>query len=114
MFRTGQAWMALFAVATLIILSSIPSDVEAADGRTYRVHGQVIAVNIAQAPYMIVIKTPLTRHNDMTVGAKVTAQTRIVRKRTRIALQMIRVGEEAWLTYVKQRDGVIAQTIQVQ
>ncbi len=114
MSRTGQAWMAVFAVATLTILSSIRSDVEAADGRTYRVHGQVIAVNIAQAPYMIVIKTPLTQHNDMTVGAKVTAQTRIVRKRTRIALQTIRVGEGAWLTYVKQRDGVIARTIQVQ
>ncbi|NOT24255.1 MAG: hypothetical protein HOP22_16250 [Nitrospiraceae bacterium] len=114
MSRTGQAWMAVFAVTTLIILSSILSDVEAADGRTYRVHGQVIAVNIAQAPYMIVIKTPLTQHNDMTVGAKVTAQTRIVRKRTKITLQTIRVGEGAWLTYVKQRDGVIARTIQVQ
>ena len=114
MSRTGQAWMAAFAVAALIILPSIPSDSEAADGRTYRVHGQVIAVNIIQTPYMIVIKTPLTQHNDMTVGAKVTAQTRIVRKGTRIALQAIRVGEGAWLTYVKQRDGVIARTIQVQ
>jgi hypothetical protein len=106
--------MAVFAVATLMVLSSIPSKGEAADGRTYRVHGQVIAVNIAQAPDMIVIKTPLTQHNDMTVGAKVTAQTRIVRKRTRVALQTIRVGEGAWLTYVKRRDGVIARTIHVQ
>ena len=114
MFRTGQAWMALFAVGTLIILSSIPSDVEAADGRTYRVHGQVVAVNLDQTPHIIVIKTPLSTHDDMTVGAKVTAQTKIVRKGKRITLQTINVGAAVWLTYVKQRDGVIARTIQVQ
>ena len=45
---------------------------------------------------MIVVKTPLTKQNDMTVGARVTAQTRIVRKGKRIALQTIRVGEVVW------------------
>jgi hypothetical protein len=74
----------------------------------------VIAVNVAQTPHMIVVKTPLTKHNDMTVGAKVTAESRIIRKGKRIALQTIRVGEMVWLTYVKQRDGVFARLIQVQ
>jgi hypothetical protein len=73
-----------------------------------------VAVNVAQTPYMIVVKTPLTKQNDMTVGAKVTGQTRIVRKGKRIALQTIRVGEVVWLTYVKQRDGVFARIIQLQ
>jgi hypothetical protein len=114
MTRVPQAWMPLFAISTLMILPSIPSDSEAADGRTYRVHGQVIAVNVVQAPHMIVIKTPLTKHDDMTVGAKVTAQTKIVRKGSRVTLQTIRVGEGVWLTYVKQRDGVFARIIQVQ
>lgn len=50
----------------------------------------------------------------MTVGAKVTAQTRITRKGKRIALQAIRVGEMVRLTYVKQRDGVFARLIQLQ
>jgi hypothetical protein len=62
---------------------------------------------------MIVVKTPLTKQNDMTVGARVTSQTRIVRKGKRIALQTIRVGEIVWLTYVKQRDGVFARIIQL-
>jgi hypothetical protein len=48
------------------------------------------------------------------VEAKVTGQTRIVRKGKQIALQTIRVGEMVWLTYVKQRDGVFARIIQVQ
>jgi len=114
MTRVRQARGALFAIAALMMLLCIPPDSMAASGRTYRVHGQVVAVNITQAPYMIVVKTPLTKHDDMTVGAKVTAETRIVRKGKRIALQTIRVGEVVWMTYVKQRDGVFARIIQVQ
>jgi len=114
MTKVRQARGALFAIAALMMLLCIPPDSEAASGRTYRVHGQVMAVNIAQSPHMIVVKTPLTKNNDMTVGAKVTAQTRIVRKGKRIALQTIREGEVVWLTYVKQRDGVFARIIQVQ
>jgi hypothetical protein len=114
MTRVRQANGALLAIAALLMLLCAPADGETASGRTYRVHGQVIAVNVAQAPHMIVVKTPLTKHDDMTVGAKVTAHTRIVRKGKRIALQSIRVGEGVWLTYVKQRDGVFARIIQVQ
>ena len=114
MTKVRQASGPLFTIAALILLLCIPLDSEAAGGRTYRVHGQVMAVNVAQAPHMIVVKTPLTKHNDMIVGAKVTAQTRIVRKGKRIALQTIRVGEAVWLTYVKQRDGLFAQNIQAQ
>ena len=114
MTRMCHVWRTAFTIAALMVLLCIPPDSEAADGRTYRVHGQVMAVNVAQSPHMIVVKTPLTKHDDMTVGAKVTAQTRIVRKGKRIALQTIRVGEAVWLTYVKQRDGVFARIIQVQ
>ena len=114
MTRVRQARGALFAIAALIMLLCISPDSKAASGRSYRVHGQVMAVNVAEFPHMIVVKTPLTKHNDMTVGAKVTAETRIVRKGKQIAFQTIRVGEMVWLTYVKQRDGVFARIIQVQ
>ena len=114
MTRVRQANGALLAIAALMMLLCIPPASEAADGRTYRVHGQVMAVNVSQSPHTIVVKTPLSKHNDMTVGAKVTAQTRIVRKGKRITLQTIRVGEMVWLTYVKQRDGLFARVIQVQ
>lgn len=97
-----------------MMLLCIPPDSKATSGRTYRVHGQVMAVNITQSPHMIVVKTPLTKHDDMTVGAKVTDQTRVVRKGKQIAFRTIRVGEVVWLTYVKQRDGVFARIIQVQ
>ena len=114
MTRVRQAWEAAFAIAALMMLPSIQADSAAADGRTYRVHGQVVAVNLVHTPHMIVIKTPLSKHDDMTVGAKVTSQTRIVRKGKRIALQTINVGAAVWLTYIKRQDGVFARVIQVQ
>jgi hypothetical protein len=114
MIRVRHTNGALLAIAALMMLLCIPPDSEAASGRTYRVHGQVMAVNVSQSPHMIVVKTPLSKHDDMTVGAKVTAQTKIMRKGKRISLQHVNVGEGVWLTYVKQRDGVFARVIQVQ
>ena len=109
-----QANGALLFIAALMMLLCIPLVSEAAGGRSYRVHGQVTAVNVSQSPYMIVVKTPLSKQNDMTVGARVSAQTKIMRKGKRISLQQINVGEAVWLTYVKQRDGVFARLIQAQ
>ena len=114
MTRVRQARGALFAIVALMMLLCIPPDSQAASGRTYRVHGHVVAVNITQSPHMIVVKTPLNKHDDMTVGARVTGQTKIGRRGKQIALQSIRVGEVVWLTYVKQRDGVFARIIRVQ
>ncbi len=114
MTRVRQANGALLAIAALMMLLCIPPASEAAGERTYRVHGQVTAVNVSQSPHMIVVKTPLSKQNDMTVGAKVSAQTKIMRKGKRISLQHVSVGEVVWLTYVKQRDGVFARVIQVQ
>jgi hypothetical protein len=49
----------------------------------------------------------------MTVGATVTAQTKILRGKKRIALNTIREGEVVWLTYVKAPGGVLAEIIRV-
>ena len=113
MTRVRQVNGALLAIAALMMLLCIPPASEAAGGRTNRVHGQVTAVNVSQSPHMIVIKTPLSKHNDMTVGARVSSQTKITRKGKRISLQHVSVGEAVWLTYIKQRDGVFARVIQV-
>ena len=114
MTRVCQANGALLAIAALMMLLCIPPASEAAGGRIYRVHGQIMAVNVSQSPHMIVVKTPLSKQNDMTVGARVSAQTKIMRKGKRISLQHVSVGEVVWLTYVKQRDGLFARVIQVQ
>lgn len=107
-------WRCLWVVgvvATCLLFG--PGVGETAEGRSYRVQGQVVAINYVDQPNLIVVKTPVTSRSDMTVGAAVTAQTKIVRGGKSITLQAVRVGETVWLTYVKRRDGVVAQLIQL-
>lgn len=86
---------------------------EARTGSTYKVQGTVIAITLTQNPPLIVVKTPLGPKNHMTVGATVTAHTKIVRGNKRIALNTIREGEVVWLTYVKGPGGVLAEVIRL-
>jgi hypothetical protein len=87
--------------------------VEARSHTTYKVQGTVIAITLTQTPPLIVVKTPLGPKNHMTVGAVVTAQTKILRGTKRVALSTIREGEVVWLTYVKAPGGVLAEVIRV-
>ena len=87
--------------------------VQARTGSTYKVQGTVVAITLTQTPPLIVVKTPLGPKNHMMVGASVTAQTKIMRGKKRVALNTIREGEVVWLTYVKAPGGVLAEVIRV-
>lgn len=104
------AWFILGFLPLLVCLA--PGSAEARSG-TYKVQGTVIAITLNQTPPLIVVKTPLGPKNHMTVGAAVTAQTKIFRGNKRIALNTIREGETVWLTYVKAPKGVLAEVIRV-
>lgn len=82
-----------------------------AEERVYRVHGKVVAINLQETPNVIVVKTPVTNKDEMTVGAAINQQTKIVRGTKRVSLHTIKVGEVVSLTYVKRRDGLFARTI---
>ena len=108
---TMKSW---FWLTVWVVLFFCLTAVEAqARGATYKVQGTVIAITLTQTPPLIVVKTPLGPKNHMTVGAAVTAQTKIVRGKKRIALSTIREGEVVWLTYVKAPGGVLAEIIRV-
>jgi hypothetical protein len=98
-------------VLTLSCLSPISS--EAKQGRTYKVHGTVIAVTLGQTPPLIVVKTPLGPQNHMTVGATVTSRTKIYRGKKRVGLDTVKEGETVWLTYTKSARGLLAEVIRV-
>lgn len=108
--RWRRLWLVGFVTTCLLFGPDVG---ETAEGRSYRVQGQVVAINHVDQPNLIIVKTPVTSRSDMTVGAAVTSQTKIVRGGKPIALQTIRVGETVWLTYVKRRDGVVARLIQL-
>jgi len=108
----GGRWMVRAALcAALVFLFQAAQQAEARE-RTYRVHGVVVAVTLNQTPPLIVVKTPLTPKNHMTVGATITPQTRIARDGKRVAIQAIRVGESVWLTYSKTSTGLLAKAIE--
>jgi len=96
------------AVAWLMVLCG---QAEAREGRTYRVQGIVIAVTLNQTPLLVVVDTPITPKNHMTVGAAVTGQTKLTRAGKRMPIQALKVGDSVWLTYVKSPTGLIAKSI---
>jgi hypothetical protein len=113
MMRHQYRVTALVAFMVLALVCLAPSLGQAKQGRTYKVQGTVIAVTLSQTPPLIVVKTPLGPRNHMTVGATVTAHTKILRGDKRVALNAIREGEAVWLTYVKTQGGVVAEIIRV-
>ncbi len=111
---TGRRRLLTVASAVLFgLLLSSPPAILAKEGRIYKVHGTVVAVTLNQTPPLIVVNTPLSPKNHMTVGATVTPHTRILRGDRKIALQTIKEGESVWLTYVKLPNGLEARTIKV-
>jgi hypothetical protein len=103
-----------FAVGVISLVSCVSAVVaEARSHSTYKVHGTVIAITLTQTPPLIVVKTPLGPKNHMTVGAAVTAQTKILRGNKRVSLNTIKEGEVVWLTYVKAPGGVLAEVIRL-
>jgi len=108
-----RRWFSVAVVAIAVGVFLLPSrSSEAGQGRSYKVQGTVIAVTLNQSPQLIVVNTPLTPKNHMTVGATVTPQTKILRGQKRVALHTIKVGEIVWLTYVKTSEGLFARAIQ--
>jgi hypothetical protein len=111
-WRWQRCLASILLAVFLELLVHTPFSVEGAEGRVYRVQGKVVAINLQETPYVIVVKTPVTTKDEMTVGAAINHQTKIVRGTKPVAIQTIRVGEVVSLTYVKRRDGLFARTIQ--
>ena len=107
----SSAWFTIWAISLFVCLAAVP--VESRSGTTYKVQGTFIAITLTQTPPLIVVKTHLGPKNHMTVGATVTAHTKILRGNKRVALNTIREGEVVWLTYVKAPGGVLAEVIRV-
>lgn len=77
------------------------------------VRGTVVATNTAVDPQTIVVNVILPDKNELLVGTRVPADTRITRGSRAARLADIKVGESAELTYVKSPDGLIARSIHV-
>ena len=110
--KQGSSFIGRCVSIPILLCLVLPVTTEARQA-TYKVQGTVIAVTLTQTPPLIVVKTPLGPKNHMTVGATVTAHTKIIRGNKRVALNTIREGEVVWLTYIKAPTRVQAEVIRL-
>jgi hypothetical protein len=77
------------------------------------VRGTVVATNPAVDPQTIVVKVMRPNKEELIVGARVPADTKITRGTRATGLANLKVGEAAEMTYLKSPDGLIARSIHV-
>lgn len=103
----------LISVMLASTLMASPS-ATATESASRTVRGDVMAVNVSASPQVIVVKTMTPAHEELVVGAAVNSGTIITRRKQPAHLNDLRVGEPVTITYLKGKDGLIAQSIQAQ
>ena len=107
-----MSYLGLIAVGGFLALTT-PLTNATAETIQRTVRGTVTATNPTVDPQTIVIKVILPNKEEMTVGARVTTDTKITRGTKTVRLADLKVGESADLTYLKSPDGLVARSIHV-
>jgi Fe-S-cluster-containing hydrogenase component 2 len=105
--------LCLVVCAVGFISLATPSETLAAETIQRTVRGTVIATNTAVDPQTVIVKVMLPSKEELIVGARVPADTKITRGTRATELAKLKVGEAAELTYLKSPDGLIARSIHV-
>jgi hypothetical protein len=103
----------LFVMLAVAGMVGVTALVVEADQPTRTVKGEVVAVNVADNPPVIVVKTITAKKQESIVGAVVESGTVITRGAKKVTLDNLKVGETASVTYVKNDDGLVARAIHV-
>jgi hypothetical protein len=101
----------LFAIG--LVTQTTPLATVAAESIQRTVRGTVVATNTAVDPQTVVVQVMLPNKEELTVGARVSTDTKITRGTRAARLADLTVGETAELTYLKSPDGLIARSIHV-
>ena len=101
----------LLTCATTMAAFPVVGDAQETIQRTVR--GTVVATNLDVEPQTIVATVPLPNNEELIVGARVLADTRITRGKQAARLAEVKVGEKAEIIYLKTPDGLIARSIHV-
>ena len=112
MKRIIQAILAsMFVLFSMSVTGLLSQPGFGAEGTVHRVTGEVVAVNTSETPHVIVVKAMIGKEEDMIVGATVGQDVPITRRGKPVGLAALKVGESVVLTYVKNRDGLVAKEI---
>lgn len=108
--KTSAYVFTLFLICGSVAVAN-PVVGHSADTVERTVRGTVSATNTAVDPWIIVVNVVLPNKEEMTVGARVSGDTRIVRGKRDARLEDVKVGETVTITYLKTTDGLIARSI---
>lgn len=105
----------LLAVVLVCGLTGTTISVTSSSAETIQrtVQGTVVATNVDADPQIIVVEVVLPNQEELVVGARVTTDTKIIKRKQAARLADIQVGEKAAITYLKTPDGLIARSIHV-
>ena len=92
-------------------LGSFLTSVYAASNTVHEIKGTVEAVNLADAPPVIVVRGQHGANEATVVGAVLKQGATIVRGKKRIGLDQIHAGDKVTVKYVKTRDGLAVRSI---
>ena len=85
----------------------------AAEDAVRQVRGVVEAVNAMDSPPTIVVRSRSGSKDEVVVGAVIEQGVSIVRGNKRVGVKQIRIGDHVTLTYVKNREGLMARSITI-
>ena len=104
---TARMAVHLGGVLLCLVLPALPGAAE----QIRTVRGQVVAVNAAASPPVIVVTVPLGKGDALVVGATVENGTDISRGARKVTLEDVKVGETVVIGYVKHEGGLSARSI---
>lgn len=109
----GRTLSALFLSGILAasLAAAVPIMSHAGEVIQRTVRGTVVATNVEANPQIIVVKVVLPSKEEMIVGARVSADTKITKGKQAAQLADLKAGQTAEVTYLKTADGLLAQSI---
>lgn len=94
-----------------IVSTAMPQISQAGEVIQRTVRGTVVATNVEANPQIIVVKVVLPDKEEMIVGARVSADTKITKGKQAAQLADLKAGQTAEITYLKTPEGLLAQSI---
>jgi predicted phosphoribosyltransferase len=93
------------------LAAAVPAMSHAGEAIQRTVRGTVVATNVEANPQIIVVKVLLPSKEEMIVGARVSADTKITKGKQAAQLADLKAGQMAEVTYLKTSEGLLAQSI---
>lgn len=110
-----QRWMTVITGLAALMLSVTMFEAIAWSSKpkatAFTLKGEVVAVNTADHPPIVMLRVMTPKGEEMLVGAIVQESTQILKKGKKARVEDLAVGEPLVLTYQKSEIGALAKSL---